>query len=130
MFSFEDTPARPLPTLLINGAADAEVPLEGGMSRNPLVRSAQAAPFKPLEETVAFWHRVNRSEPSAQMQTQGTVTARTWAATPGGAVTRVVVDAAGGHGWPGTPALRAGNVPIQAFKGAERVWEFFKQHLP
>jgi hypothetical protein len=26
--------------------------------------------------------------------------------------------------------LRAGNVPIQAFKGAERVWEFFKQHLP
>jgi polyhydroxybutyrate depolymerase len=130
MFSFEDTPARPLPTLLINGAADAEVPLEGGMSRNPLVRSAQAAPFKPLEETVAFWRRVNRSEPSAQMQTQGTVTTRTWAATPGGAVTSVVVDAAGGHGWPGTPALRAGNVPIQAFKGAERVWEFFKQHLP
>ncbi|MCE2948073.1 MAG: alpha/beta hydrolase family esterase [bacterium] len=130
MFSFEDTPARPLPTLLINGAADAEVPLEGGMSRNPLVRSAQAVPFKPVEETVAFWRRVNRWEPSAQTKAQGTVTTRTWAATPGGAVTSVVVDAAGGHGWPGTPALRAGNAPIQAFKGAGRVWEFFKQHLP
>ena len=130
MFSFEDQPARPLPILLINGAADAEVPLEGGMSRNPIVRSAQATPFKPLEETAAFWRRVNRSQPDAVSQTQDTVTTRTWAATPGGAVTSVIVDDAGGHGWPGTPAARAGNVPIQAFKGAERVWAFFKQHMP
>jgi len=130
MFSFEDQPARPLPILLINGAADAEVPLEGGMSRNPIVRSAQATPFKPLEETAAFWRRVNRSQPDAVSQAQDNVTTRTWAATPGGAVTSVIVDAAGGHGWPGTPAARAGNVPIQAFKGAERVWAFFKQHMP
>ena len=130
MFSFEDQPARPLPILLINGAVDAEVPLEGGMSRNPIVRSAQATPFKPLEETAAFWRRVNRSQPDAVSQAQDNVTTRTWAATPGGAVTSVIVDAAGGHGWPGTPAARAGNVPIQAFKGAERMWAFFKQHMP
>lgn len=130
MFSFKDEPARPLPILLVNGAVDAEVPIEGGMSRNPLVRSAQAAPFKPLEETVAFWRRVNQSEVQAEEQTQGTVTTRTWRATPGGAVTSVIVDAAGGHGWPGTPATRAGNTPIQAFKGAERVWAFFMQQVP
>lgn len=130
MFSFEDQPARPLPILLIHGAADAEVPLEGGMSRNPIVRSAQAAPFKSLEQTAAFWRSVNRSQADAVSQSQGTVTTRTWAATPGGAVTSVIVDDAGGHGWPGTPAARAGNVPIQAFKGAERVWAFFKQHAP
>ena len=130
MFTFEDQPARPLPILLINGAADAEVPLEGGMSRNPIVRSAQAAPFKSLEQTAAFWRSVNRSQADAVSQSQGTVTTRTWAATPGGAVTSVIVDDAGGHGWPGTPAARAGNVPIQAFKGAERVWAFFKQQMP
>ena len=130
MFSFEDQPARPLPILLIHGAADAEVPLEGGMSRNPIVRSAQSAPFKSLEQTAAFWRSVNRSQADAVSQSQGTVTTRTWAATPGGAVTSVIVDDAGGHGWPGTPAARAGNVPIQAFKGAERVWAFFKQQVP
>ena len=41
MFTFEKVPQRPVPILIINGAQDEEVPLEGGMSRNPLVRRAQ-----------------------------------------------------------------------------------------
>ena len=128
MFSFEDMPARPLPILLINGGADEEVPLEGGMSRNPLVRSAQAVPFKSFEETLAFWVRVNRSAGVPVQELQGTRTTRTYPATPGGAVTVAIVDAAGGHGWPGTRPARAGNVPIQGFSGAERVWAFCRAH--
>jgi len=41
MFSFDTAPAVPVPALIVNGGADGEVPLEGGMSRNPLVRAAQ-----------------------------------------------------------------------------------------
>jgi len=41
-------------------------------------------------------------------------------------VTESIVDSAGGHGWPGTRSRRGGNAPIAAFKGAERVWAFFK----
>ena len=126
MFTFDTMPAVPLPILIINGAKDEEVPLEGGMSRNRIVRAAQATPFKPLTEVVQFWRRVNKSANDPVTQTKGTVTTTTYAATDGGAVTEFVVDSAGGHGWPGARARRDENTPITAFKGAERVWEFFK----
>ena len=99
-------PAVPLPILIINGAKDEEVPLEGGMSRNRIVRAAQAMPFKPLTEVVQFWKRVNKSATEPVTQTKGTVTTTSYAATDGGAVTEFVVDSAGGHGWPGAHARR------------------------
>jgi poly(3-hydroxybutyrate) depolymerase len=126
MFTFDTVPAVPLPILIINGAKDEEVPLEGGMSRNRIVRAAQATPFKPLTEVVHFWKRANKSATEPVTQTKGTVTTTMYAATDGGAATEFVVDSAGGHGWPGARARRGENTPIAAFNGAERVWEFFK----
>jgi poly(3-hydroxybutyrate) depolymerase len=126
MFSFDRSPSTPLPILIINGAKDEEVPLEGGMSRNPLVRNAQSTPYKPLAEVVDFWVKANASTPKGDIVTAGTITTTTYAAGPGGAVTESIVDSAGGHGWPGTRSRRGGNAPIAAFKGAERVWAFFK----
>ena len=96
------------------------------MSRNPLVRRAQEAPYKPLPDVVQFWVRVNKSRAEPKVATAGTVTTTTYEAAPGGAETEFVVDSAGGHGWPGSRARRAGNVPIAAFSGAERVWTFFR----
>ncbi|MEY3230785.1 MAG: hypothetical protein RL689_874 [Planctomycetota bacterium] len=128
MFTFDRVPEVPLPILLINGAKDDEVPLEGGMSRNALVRSAQATPFKPLSEVVDFWVKANRSNPKATLAKSGTVTTTTHEATEGGAETVFVLDEAGGHGWPGTPARRGGNKPIAAFEGAAKVWEFLSKH--
>ncbi len=128
MFTFDRVPDAPLPILLINGAKDDEVPLEGGMSRNALVRSAQATPFKPLSEVVDFWVTANRSNPKATLEKVGTVTTTTHEATEGGAETVFVLDEAGGHGWPGTPARRGDNKPIAAFDGAAKVWEFFSRH--
>ena len=126
MFTFDKTPSVPLPALIINGAKDDEVPIEGGMSRNPLVSGAQSTPYKPLAEVVAFWVRANKSKPVATNRVSGTVTTSTYAAGDGAAVTEFVVDSAGGHGWPGARARRGENTPIAAFNGAERVWEFFK----
>ena len=126
MFAFDKTPSVPLPALIINGAKDDEVPIEGGMSRNPLVSGAQSTPYKPLAEVVAFWVRANKSKPVATNRVSGTVTTSTYAAGDGAAVTEFVVDSAGGHGWPGARARRGENTPIAAFNGAERVWEFFK----
>jgi polyhydroxybutyrate depolymerase len=133
MFTFDIAPAVPLPILIINGAKDDEVPLEGGMSRNPLVRGGQQAPFKPLEEVVRFWVKVNRSLAEAEVETRGTVTKKFHAATPQGAATEFVVDSAGGHGWPGSRPRRQGSTPIASFSGAERVWQFFedkRRHVP
>ncbi|MFZ9881494.1 MAG: alpha/beta hydrolase-fold protein, partial [Phycisphaerales bacterium] len=125
MFTFDATPAMPLPILIINGAKDNEVPLAGGMSENPLVRNAQSTPYKPLREVVDFWVKANRSAPEGKSSTSGSVTTTAYAAQPGGAATEFIVDSDGGHGWPGTRACRGGNAPIASFKGAERVWEFF-----
>jgi poly(3-hydroxybutyrate) depolymerase len=126
MFTFDAVPAEPVPALIINGTKDEEVPLEGGMSRNPLVRNAQADPFKPVREVVDFWVKANRSTPDGTTATRGTVTTTTYAAGAGGAVTEFVLDAEGGHGWPGAPGRRDRNSPISSFDGAERVWAFFK----
>ncbi|MFN5285367.1 MAG: alpha/beta hydrolase-fold protein [Planctomyces sp.] len=126
MFTLEQEPAVPLPILLINGGRDGEVPMAGGMSRNVLVSRAQQTPFRPHAETVQFWVRENRSEPTGKVVQSGTVTTTVYAATEGGAVTEVVVDSEGGHGWPGSRARRAENAPISAFSGADRVWEFFR----
>jgi polyhydroxybutyrate depolymerase len=126
MFTFDAKPSVPLPILIINGAQDEEVPIEGGMSRNPLVRRAQDAPYKPLAEVVRFWVGANGSEREPAIETRGTVTTTVHAATPGGAVTEFVVDSAGGHGWPGSTSRREGSAPIGSFSGAERVWRFFK----
>ena len=125
MFSFDVQPQVPLPVLMINGAKDEEVPLEGGMSANALVRAAQATPFKPVREVVDFWVKANKSRPEPVTAVAGSVTTKTYAADDGGAVTEFVLDGEGGHGWPGTRARRDDNAPIAAFRGAERVWSFF-----
>lgn len=128
MFTFDSIPAMPVPILIINGANDEEVPLEGGMSRNPIVKRAQEAPYKPLKDVVQFWVRANKSQAEPRTSTLGAVTTTTYEAGPGGAVTEFVVDSAGGHGWPGSKSRRDGNAPIASFSGAERVWEFFESH--
>ena len=127
MFSFDRVPSATLPILIINGAKDEEVPLEGGKSRNPLVSRAQATPFKPVAEVVEFWVKANKSKTPGVTKVDGTVTTTTYAAGEGGATTEFVVDSAGGHGWPGARSRRAASSgPIASFKGAERVWEFFR----
>jgi len=124
MFTFEKMPSVPLPILIINGVKDDEVPLEGGMSRNPLVRAAQDAPYKPLKDVVRFWVDANKSQNEPKVANVGTVTTTVYAATSEGAATEFVVDSVGAHGWPGTRSRRDGNAPI-SFPGANRVWEFF-----
>lgn len=126
MFTFEKKPAVPLPILIINGARDEEVPLEGGLSRNPLVSRAQEAPFKPLEEVVRFWVEVNQSQADPKVTVEGTVTTTRYAASNSGATTEFVLDSAGGHGWPGSRSRRDGPSPISSFQGADLIWDFFK----
>ncbi|MFM8748239.1 MAG: alpha/beta hydrolase family esterase [Aestuariivirga sp.] len=126
MFSFGRKPSVPVPIMMINGAKDEEVPIKGGMSRNPLVRQAQAAPYKSLSATVSFWAKANRSARKPVTSVRGTVRTQTYAATRDGAVTISVVDSAAGHGWPGIAPSGRGNTPIQSFDGAEKVWSFFK----
>ncbi len=126
MFTLDRPPEAPLPILIINGGKDEEVPVAGGMSGNALVRGAQATPYKPIDEVVAFWAKANRCAGPPLEKVEGSVLTRTFAPSPGGAVVEQVLDREGGHGWPGAPSRRSAPPPIQSFSGAERVWAFFK----
>ena len=126
MFTFDRVPAVPLPILIINGAKDQEVRIEGSMSRSPLVSRVQEAPYKSLKDVVAFWVDINKSSAYSGVVTKGTVATSTYVATLNGVTTSFVEDSEGGHGGPGSRARREGNAPIELFSGAERVWEFFK----
>ena len=127
MFSFDNKPKHPLPILIINGAKDDEVPIEGGMSRNPLVRRAQDAPYKSIDQVVEFWVQVNKSQSPPTVEKVGTLTTTSYTSSADGAPTELIVDSVGGHGWPGTRARRENTTPITAFSGAEKVWDFFKE---
>lgn len=73
------------------------------MSRNPLVRRAQEAPYKPLNEVVQFWVRVNKSEATPKTVKVGTATTSTYSIASDdaiGAITEYIVDSEGAHGWP------------------------------
>ncbi|MFY7951159.1 MAG: alpha/beta hydrolase family esterase, partial [Armatimonadaceae bacterium] len=74
MFSFDSVPKTPLPILIINGAKDDEVPIGGGMSKNPIVRRAQAEPFKPLDDVVQFWVKANQADSKPTTIVRGSVT--------------------------------------------------------
>jgi poly(3-hydroxybutyrate) depolymerase len=126
MFTFEKTPEAPLPILIINGGKDKEVPLAGGMSGNPLVSGAQSTPYRPVEDVVAFWAKANRCDAEPKVVVAGSVTTRAYVPAAGGAPVEFVMDAEGGHGWPGATSRRSENTPIKSFHGAERVWSFFK----
>lgn len=129
MFSFDSVPKTPLPILIVNGAMDEEVPIGGGMSKNSIVRRAQATPFKAVDDVVQFWVKANRADAKPTTTVQGSVTTTLYKAGEGGAPVEVVVDAKGGHGWPGTRSRRETTAPpIAAFSGAQRVWEFFRNH--
>lgn len=126
MFSFEKRPDTPLPILLINGAQDQEIPPAGGFSRNPLVSRNQTAPYKPLSETVDFWVSANRSRTTPEVTRSGSMTTSTYQPGPGGVVTVSILDALGGHGWPGSASKRGDAGPIQSFQGADLIWDFLK----
>lgn len=129
MFSFDSVPKTPLPILIVNGAMDEEVPIGGGMSKNLIVRRAQATPFKAVDDVVQFWVKANRADSKPTTTVQGSVTTTLYQAGEGGAPVEFVVDDKGGHGWPGSRTRRqTAAPPIAAFSGAQRVWEFFKNH--
>lgn len=125
MFSFDKKPKYKLPILFIQGAKDDEVPIEGGMSKNPLVNRAQQAPYKPFEEILKFWVKCNHSNETPKTTTEGSLMKRTFEPQENGVTTQAIIDAEAGHGWPGRPAQRPGVQPSK-INAPKVLWDFMK----
>lgn len=130
MFTFSDVPSRPVPILFIHGALDQQVPAAGGWSGTELISGNQVAPYQPLADTVDFWVAANGSIPEPSWEEDGNLVTTTYRAAPEGAVTRLLWDSSGGHGWPGRPSLRPEDPTLApGVYGAEYMWEFFREQM-
>ena len=129
MFSTAERPKVSVPIMMICGAKDEYVPIEGGMSQAWHARSKQTTPMLPAEEALAFWTKVN-NQPQAvpQMSTShgGVVTTTRFAAPATDTV--LIVDANGGHEWPSGAHFnrRTAKAGTFSFLAAEVLWDFFR----
>lgn len=112
-----EPPKSPVPILFINGDADEEVPFEGGMSRNALVKARQQKPFISISELVTKWAKANGALDKPAVTKAGIVVTSTYAVTRSGAETVFTRLQGVGHGW-----------PTMEFNATNAVWEFFKRH--
>lgn len=125
MFSYTPAPSSPAPLLMVNAELDDEVPLEGGWSRNPLVRVNQAAPYKPYAETLAQWASWNVCEPTPTVRQDEVVIETSYRARPGGRPVVGLVLKGAEHGWPGVPSGRGGP-PTTTWQGTSEIWRWMQ----
>lgn len=125
MFSYAPMPPRPVPLLMVNAELDEEVPLEGGWSRNPLVRVNQAAPYKPFAQTLAQWASWNLCEPTPSERQDSVVIETSYRPRPGGKPVAGLVLKGAEHGWPGVPPGRGGP-PTTTWQGTAEIWRWMQ----
>ena len=132
MFSTAERPELPVPVMMICGAKDEYVPMEGGISKAWHARNKQTTPMLPAGEALAFWVNVNNQPqdvPHINTSHGGVVTTTRFSAPA--AETVLIVDANGSHEWPGGPHFnrRAAGAAVTgtfSFLAAEEVWNFFR----
>jgi polyhydroxybutyrate depolymerase len=121
-------PERPVPFLIVHGAADKTVPYEGG---TPLDRKSTRE-YRSVSEAADFWVQANQSfvGPVEKGAFGGRVTESSWTDSTGGNEVRVLRILGWAHEWPGGPFTRAlpPEDPLRDFDAAAVIWSFFKQY--
>jgi polyhydroxybutyrate depolymerase len=126
MFDHNKIPKSPVPILMINGGLDKEVPVTGGFSQNRLVKTSQQAPYLPLNQTIDFWVKANKSAITPILKKEGTITTTTYPATSGGTETISILDSERGHNWSGANTRSLPNSPTSTLDTKKVIWEFFR----
>jgi polyhydroxybutyrate depolymerase len=127
LFGDERLPRLPVPALIINGALDRSVPVEGGPLEGRGPRGTADAPLKPAAYQGEFWSRANRCT-GVPIEEQAGPAVRRWRhPCPSGqdVVRLLVLD--GGHAWPGGRAgSRRGDRPSASIDATDVIWDFFR----
>jgi polyhydroxybutyrate depolymerase len=108
----EAQPTHAVSALLVNGTADALVPLEGGYSRRRGSDGELRGRILSLPQTAARWTALDRCDPATSATTEApagddpdhfAVTRRTVGGGTGGTVVTTWTVHGMGHTWPGAP---------------------------
>lgn len=128
----EVLPPMAVPAIIINGAEDEMVPLQGGTIGPAfgglLPDATDGTPLAPALSQAEFWAKANQCG-ATPVRTETGVDVREDYRCPAGAevVFYVIKDA--GHAWPGgTPGTRLGDMPTQEFDATDILWDFFIAH--
>ena len=127
---FGDEPVRDyaMPVLLINGADDTRVKVEGGTLAGFGIGPEPAdLPTRPVAAQGDYWARVNGCSAFTDSSTPY-YTLRSWSGCrAGGAVQGYLVNG-NGHAWPGgTQGRSDADKPVTTVDANELIWAFFKQ---
>jgi polyhydroxybutyrate depolymerase len=132
---FGDEPVRPsvLPTLIINGADDRIVPVEGGELGVSLLlgaingnNTADRAAL-PVASQAEYWAAVNGCTAFTDTGT-ALWERRSYASCSGTGAVHSYLVRNNGHAWPGGTAPRAeADQPVQSVSANDLLWNFFRQ---
>lgn len=127
LFGDEPMPSFGVPALIINGAQDDHIPLNGG----PPPKNSFAwdgTPMKPVLYLGQFWAKANKCAPAPKISETNALTIYDFACAPRTNVRHVIVKD-GGHEWFGGKAGRPGKPsPSQSFDTNEEIARFFLAH--
>lgn len=126
LFGDETAPGAPVSALMINGALDQSIPLEGGRTRGRFAASWDGAPLMPGAYQEEFWAESNGCAAATESRLGASLVLRRYQCPEGREVARYIVED-GGHSWPGGErGSRLGDPPSAALDASDAIWAFFK----
>ena len=124
VFGDEARPDHPVPTLLINGMLDKNVPYRGGTPGGPGSRSWDGTPTQPALKQWDFWATANGCKPTPHKNQNAKWIL--WSNDCAAPVELYLVKD-NGHAWPGgQPGCRRGDKPSTEMNATDVIWDFFK----
>ena len=127
MFGDEFPPRSPVSAVIINGAEDDLVPVEGGDLGVRFFRNAwDGTPLAPSEFQAEFWAGINGClQKPGTIEVKPAYTLQRYSCPIGVGVEYYVVED-NGHAWPGN--VRIGGEATGAFDATDVIWDFFQEH--
>ena len=130
VFGDEQMTKEPVSALIINGALDKNVPLQGGMGADEKrANPVKDAPYAPANAQVAFWLRADHCADILPTVEEQKIVTQLITGCAGGTEVQFVVVKDNGHAWPGgNKGSFFGDNPSRSYKATDEIWAFFRDH--
>lgn len=122
-------PTHPIPVLMICGALDKSVPIEGGVQKKSANRQYKI--LTSASETIRFWAEANRCDPKPERidDPERQATGYRYFSSTQEPLVEFWLLHNQGHAWPGGKSPRQGaDQPSPVFDANAEMWRFFKAH--
>lgn len=116
-------PANELSIIIFNSLDDQQIPYEGGIGEESVVKIEKL----PVEKVVDFWsHKFNCTFLN---KTEGSDYRKIDFGNPNGIEVVLYTLLKGGHTWPGGEKIRSfAKTPLKSISATDLIWDFFKNH--